>query len=70
MNNIINYYYGLNIIDVYINIFVTYVIIAYILPIALDNITLINFGFIFNNIPVAYNIIEFIIKFSKNITSK
>lgn len=57
------------IIVVYIANFVRYVIIAYILPIILDIIILVTFGFIFNIIEVAYKIIEFIIKFSKNIIS-
>ena len=58
-----------DIADVYIGISIIYVIIAYKLPIALEKITLIILGFIFNIIAVAYNIIVFIIKFSKNIIS-
>ena len=58
-----------DIIDVYICNSVTYVIIAYMLPIALASITLIVLGFIFSIIADAYKIIAFITKFSKNITS-
>ena len=57
------------IIDVYIDNSVTYVIIAYILPIALEITTLIILGLNFNIIEVAYIIIEFIIRFSKNTIS-
>ena len=57
------------IIDVYIGNSVIYVIIAYILPIALEITTLIILVLSFNIIEVAYIIIEFIIKFSKNTIS-
>jgi len=57
------------IIDVYNGSCIIYVIIAYMLPTALDIIILIILGLTFNNIAVAYKIIEFIIKFSKNTTS-
>ena len=55
--------------DVYIGNWVVYVIIAYKLPTTLPIITLINLGFIFKIIAVAYKIIVFITKFSKNIIS-
>ena len=58
-----------DIAEVYIGISDIYVIIAYILPSVLANTILIQLDFIFNIIAVAYNIIAFIIKFSKNITS-
>ena len=69
MYNIITANIIFEINELYILIFDMYKMIAYSAPIELEIINLITFTFIFNIIDVAYNIMLFIIRFSKKITS-
>ncbi len=69
MYNIITANIVFEINELYILIFEMYKMIAYSAPIALEMSNLMTFTLIFNIIDVAYNIMQFIIRFSKKITS-
>ena len=69
MYNMISANIDFEINKLYILILELYIIIAYSAPIALEMSNLMTFTLIFNIIDVAYNIMQFIIRFSKKITS-